>query len=129
MKSSSRSYVNLWHNFFFFLYNPMVYFLHWTHKYIAIIDFVDLLLLQPFNKYFKIYNIYNMFTKFVYYSCKTIMKVPLYVFTFALSVLIQITIILSTYCIYKSKFNLRLIIIHIRNINNNYIYIFFIYYT
>jgi len=55
------------------------------------------------------------------------MKVPLYVFTFALSVLIQITIILPTYCIYKNKFNLRLIIIHIRNINNDYIYIFFIY--
>jgi len=57
------------------------------------------------------------------------MKVPLYVFTFSLSVLIQITIILPTYCIYKNKFNLRLIIIHIRNINNDYIhiYIFFLY--
>lgn len=70
-----------------------------------------------------------MFTKFVYYACKTIMKVPLYVFTFALSVLIQITIILPTYCVYKNKFNLRLIIIYIRNINNDniYIYIFFFF--
>jgi len=56
------------------------------------------------------------------------MKVPLYVFTFALSVLIQITIILPTYCIYKNKFNLRLIIIHIRNINNDHIYIYIFFY-
>lgn len=58
------------------------------------------------------------------------MKVPLYVFTFALSVLIQITIILPTYCMYKDKLHLRLIIIYIRNIDNYYIhiYIFFILY-